>query len=123
PWVVRGQGAGVAAPWGARAGGGRGGRAAPPAAPAAALGAPAAGGVPPADVTQALAAGARAGGATVRENVTVSRVRVDGGAVAGVETSDGPMACETVVNCGGMWARALGQRNGVVVPGGPVEHF
>src|SRR5262245_46764353 len=77
----------------------------------------------PADVTQALAAGARAGGATVRENVTVSRVRVDGGAVAGVETSDGPIACETVVNCGGMWARALGQRNDVVVPVWPVEHF
>ena len=77
----------------------------------------------PADVTQALAAGARAGGATVRENVTVSRVRVDGGVVTGVETSEGPIACETVVNCGGMWARTLGQRNGVAVPVWPVEHF
>src|SRR5206468_5291464 len=62
----------------------------------------------PADVTQALAAGARAGGARVHENVTVARVRVRDGAVTGVETSEGAIACETVVNCGGMWARALG---------------
>ena len=77
----------------------------------------------PADVTQALAAGARAGGARLRENVTVTRVITRGGAVAGVETSAGPITCETVVNCGGMWARALGQANDVVVPVWPVEHF
>ena len=77
----------------------------------------------PADVTQALAAGARAGGATIRENVTVSGVRLHDGVVSGVETSEGPVACETVVTCGGMWARAFGQRNGVVVPVWPVEHF
>jgi len=77
----------------------------------------------PADVTQALAAGARAGGARLRENVTVTRVITRGGAVAGVETSAGPITCETVVNCGGMWARMLGQANDVVVPVWPVEHF
>jgi len=77
----------------------------------------------PADVTQALAVGARAGGAIVRENVTVTRVRVRDGAVSGVETSAGTIACETVVNCGGMWARTLAQRNGIVVPVWPVEHF
>src|SRR5205823_7285157 len=63
----------------------------------------------PADVTQALAAGARAGGARLRENVTVTRVRTRDGAVTGVETSAGPIACEAVVNCGGMWARTLAQ--------------
>jgi len=77
----------------------------------------------PADVTQALAAGARAGGARLRENVTVTRVHTRDGVVAGVETSAGPIACETVVNCGGMWARTLAQANGVVVPVWPVEHF
>ena len=77
----------------------------------------------PADVTQALAAGARAGGARLRENVTVTRVRTRDGAVAGVETSAGPIACEAVVNCGGMWARTLAQSNGLVVPVWPVEHF
>ncbi|HEU4370528.1 MAG TPA: FAD-dependent oxidoreductase [Methylomirabilota bacterium] len=77
----------------------------------------------PADVTQALAAGARAGGVRIRENVTVGDVLVRGGAVAGVATSEGEIACETVVNCAGMWARALARRSGVTVPLWPVEHF
>lgn len=77
----------------------------------------------PADVTQALAAGARAGGARIHENVTVTGVRTRDGAVTAVETSEGAIACETLVNCGGMWARALGQRHGVTVPVWPVEHF
>jgi heterotetrameric sarcosine oxidase gamma subunit len=77
----------------------------------------------PADVTQALIAGARAGGATIREGVTVTGVRVRGGSVAGVETAEGVVGCETVVNCAGMWARALAARSGVAVPLWPVEHF
>jgi glycine cleavage system aminomethyltransferase T/glycine/D-amino acid oxidase-like deaminating enzyme len=79
--------------------------------------------VTPADVTQALAAGARAGGVRIRENVVVRGARVRGGAVAGVDTSEGEIACEVVVNCGGMWARTLAQANGVGVPLWPVEHF
>ena len=77
----------------------------------------------PADVTQALAAGARAGGVRVRENVVVRVARVRDGAVIGVDTSEGEIACEVVVNCAGMWARALAAANGVVVPLWPVEHF
>jgi heterotetrameric sarcosine oxidase gamma subunit len=77
----------------------------------------------PADVTQALAAGARAGGATIREDVAVTGVVRRGDAVAGVQTAEGTVACETIVNCGGMWARALGRQAGVVVPVWPVEHF
>jgi 4-methylaminobutanoate oxidase (formaldehyde-forming) len=77
----------------------------------------------PADVTQALAAGARAAGARIREGVSVTGVVRRGAAVVGVETSAGPIACETVVNCGGMWARALGRQCGVAVPVWPVEHF
>jgi len=77
----------------------------------------------PADVTQALAAGARAGGAVIREDVAVRAVAVRDGVVTGVETAEGPIACEAVVNCAGMWARALAQDNGVAVPLWPVEHF
>ncbi len=77
----------------------------------------------PADVTQALAAGARAGGVRVRENVVVHGARVRDGAVSGVDTSEGEIACEVVVNCAGMWARALAAANGVAVPLWPVEHF
>jgi heterotetrameric sarcosine oxidase gamma subunit len=77
----------------------------------------------PADVTQALAAGARARGVRIREGVAVTGVRARQGAVAGVATSAGDIACEVVVNCAGMWARALGQTSGVPVPLWPVEHF
>jgi 4-methylaminobutanoate oxidase (formaldehyde-forming) len=77
----------------------------------------------PADVTQALAAGARAGGVRIREDVTVRAARVRDGAVTGVETTDAVIECEVVVNCAGMWARALAQANGVSVPLWPVEHF
>ena len=77
----------------------------------------------PADVTQALAAGARASGATIREEVAVGAVITRDGAVTGVETSHGPIACEAVVNCAGMWARALGRQHGVDVALWPVEHF
>jgi 4-methylaminobutanoate oxidase (formaldehyde-forming) len=77
----------------------------------------------PADVTQALARGARAGGATIREKVRVTGVRIERGAVAGVETSEGPIATERVVNCAGMWARELGRRSGVNVPLHACEHM
>jgi 4-methylaminobutanoate oxidase (formaldehyde-forming) len=52
----------------------------------------------PADVTQALARGARAGGAELREGVKVTGVRIERGAVAGVETSTGPIVTSIVVN-------------------------
>src|SRR6202158_4220193 len=45
----------------------------------------------PADITQALARGARAGGARLLEGVKVTGVRLERGAVAAVETSDGPI--------------------------------
>lgn len=77
----------------------------------------------PADVTQALAAGARAGGARILENVAVTEVLTRDGRVAGVRTASGDIACEAVVNCGGMWARELARRSGVTVPVYPVEHF
>jgi 4-methylaminobutanoate oxidase (formaldehyde-forming) len=77
----------------------------------------------PADVTQALAAGARAAGVRIRESVAATGVRVRHGTVAGVETSAGDIACEVVVNCAGMWARELAQASGVTVPLWPVEHF
>ncbi len=77
----------------------------------------------PADVTQALARGARAGGAALYEKVKVTGVRIERGAVAGVETSDGPIATEILVNCAGMWARELGRLSGVTVPLHACEHM
>ncbi|MDO8477139.1 MAG: FAD-dependent oxidoreductase [Candidatus Rokubacteria bacterium] len=77
----------------------------------------------PADITQALARGARAGGAAIHEGVRVTGVRLERGAVAGVETSQGPIATEILVNCAGMWARELGRLSGVTVPLHACEHM
>jgi sarcosine dehydrogenase len=77
----------------------------------------------PADITQALAKGARAGGARIHEGVKVSGVRLERGAVAGVETSEGLITTEIVVNCAGMWARELGRMSGVAVPLHACEHM
>jgi 4-methylaminobutanoate oxidase (formaldehyde-forming) len=77
----------------------------------------------PADITQALAKGARAAGALIHEGVTVTGVRIEGGRVAGVETSDGDIATDILVNCAGMWARELGRLSGVTVPLHACEHM
>ncbi len=77
----------------------------------------------PADITQALARGARAGGAQIHEGVRVTGVRLERGAVAAVETSAGPIATEILVNCAGMWARELGRLSGVTVPLHACEHM
>ena len=41
----------------------------------------------------------------------------------GVRTDAGDVECEVVVNAAGMWARELGQRQGLVVPNQAAEHY
>ena len=77
----------------------------------------------PIDTTLALAKGARQGGATILENTAVTAIHRRGGAVAGVSTTRGEVACEVVVNCAGIWARDLGRLAGVTVPLHASEHF
>ncbi len=77
----------------------------------------------PTDVTQALAAGARLGGARVLEHTTVTAVHQQDGRVTGVSTDRGDVRAEFVVNCTGMWARQLGLRSGVTIPLHAAEHF
>jgi 4-methylaminobutanoate oxidase (formaldehyde-forming) len=79
--------------------------------------------VDPVDVTMALAKGARLKGAAIHEGVTVTDVLHERGAVSGVETSHGTIACEVVVNCAGMWARQLGAKSGVTIPLQAAEHY
>jgi 4-methylaminobutanoate oxidase (formaldehyde-forming) len=57
------------------------------------------------------------------EGVKVTGVNVARGAVAGVETSAGPIATEILVNCAGMWARELGRMSGVTIPLHACEHM
>ena len=79
--------------------------------------------VNPIDVTQALAAGARARGAKVFENTKVTRVLVKNGAAYGVETADGTILADKVVVASGMWSRDLGRSIGVNIPLHACEHF
>ncbi|MGL5818860.1 MAG: FAD-dependent oxidoreductase [Phycicoccus sp.] len=83
--------------------------------------------VNPVDLTMSLARGARQGGVTLVEGVGVERVLVRRRGlvedVVGVRTDRGDVECEVVVNCAGMWARELAQRNGVVVPNQAAEHY
>jgi 4-methylaminobutanoate oxidase (formaldehyde-forming) len=76
----------------------------------------------PADVTQALARGARLHGATLIEHCGVTGIEQRAGRVTGVRTERGPIACEVVVDCAGRWAGELGRLAGVTVPVVPVEH-
>ncbi|MBT6119276.1 MAG: FAD-dependent oxidoreductase, partial [Rhodospirillaceae bacterium] len=77
----------------------------------------------PTDTCAALAKGARMSGAKVFENVKVTAVHTKGGAVTGVSTDRGEIACDYAVNCGGMWGRELGEAVGVPVPLHAAEHF
>ena len=77
----------------------------------------------PVDVTQALAKGARTGGALIRENCKVLAIRHDGERVTGVETDAGEIAADAVVLCAGMWTRDLAASIGVNVPLHACEHF
>jgi glycine cleavage system T protein len=82
----------------------------------------------PANITMALAKGARMQGAAIFENVKVTDVLKSDGRVTGVSwaTDDGDagtIAADVVVNCAGMWARELGKMSGVNVPLHACEHF
>jgi 4-methylaminobutanoate oxidase (formaldehyde-forming) len=76
----------------------------------------------PSDITQSLAKGARMHGATIVEGVRVTGFTMDGKRIIAVQTTDGPIACETVINCGGQWAREIGAMAGINVPLQPVKH-
>jgi len=79
--------------------------------------------VNPTDVTQALAKGARLGGVRIFENTQVTDILTLKGRAVGVRTAAGDIAAECVVNCAGMWARAVGRLAGVNVPLQAAEHY
>jgi glycine/D-amino acid oxidase-like deaminating enzyme/sarcosine oxidase gamma subunit len=77
----------------------------------------------PADITQALARGARNGGAIVREGIRVTGVETHKGRVRAVLTDQGRVECEVLAICAGQWSRTVGQMCGVSVPLHSAEHM
>ncbi|MEQ8262113.1 FAD-dependent oxidoreductase [Pseudohaliea sp.] len=77
----------------------------------------------PTDTTQALAKGARAGGAKLFEGTVVDEILIEDGRVVGVKTGEHTIRTDVVVNCTGMWAREFGERSGVSVPLQAAEHY
>ena len=76
----------------------------------------------PSDIAQSLAKGARMHGAKIVEGCRVEGFEIVEGHVTAIRTNQGVIACETVINCGGQWARQIGAMAGVSVPLQPVKH-
>ena len=79
--------------------------------------------VNPVDAAMSLAKGARMHGATIVDRTPVTGVTQENGRVTGVNTANGHIAAEYVVNCAGMWARQFAEAAGVVVPNQAAEHY
>ncbi|MEO0399534.1 MAG: FAD-dependent oxidoreductase [Pseudomonadota bacterium] len=77
----------------------------------------------PTDTTMALAKGARSGGVQIFEDVGVNDIAIRDGKVVGVDTDQGRIDADIIVNCTGMWARDLAAKSGVNVPLHPAEHY
>ncbi|MCP3392251.1 FAD-dependent oxidoreductase [Bradyrhizobium sp. CCGB12] len=77
----------------------------------------------PIDTTQALAKGARQGGAKIFEGVTVTGFQIKNGSIRGVLTDKGNIGCEVAVLCAGAWSRELGKSIGLKIPLYAAEHM
>ena len=79
--------------------------------------------VSPSDLCAALARGARSGGARIFEGVGVRGIRTRAGRVTGVETDRGPIGCDAIALCAGLWSRKVAALAGAAAPVWPCEHF
>jgi glycine cleavage system aminomethyltransferase T/glycine/D-amino acid oxidase-like deaminating enzyme len=78
--------------------------------------------IDPAQLTYALADGARQGGCRIFTNTRVTGIEVDRGRVRGVRTERGDVEAEVVVDAGGMYAAEIARLAGVRVPLIPMSH-
>jgi dimethylglycine dehydrogenase len=78
--------------------------------------------IQPADVTQAMARGARAGGAEIYRQTTVTGIAQKPSGEWQVTTDRGAIRCEHVVSATGNFARRTGAMVGLDIPVIPVEH-
>lgn len=70
----------------------------------------------PNSVTQGFAKGARAHGAQIEMETTVTGIKTEHGRVAAVVTDRGEIATRTIVNCAGPWAARIGAMAGLDIP-------
>jgi dimethylglycine dehydrogenase len=78
--------------------------------------------IQPADLTQALAKGARNRGAEIYRNTTVTAISKTPSGEWKVTTDKGEIVCEHIVSCSGNFARKTGAMVGLDIPVIPVEH-
>ena len=78
--------------------------------------------IQPADLTQALAKGARDNGAEIYRNTNVTGINQLENEKWVVETDKGNIECEHVISCTGNFARQTGKMVGLDIPVIPVEH-
>jgi dimethylglycine dehydrogenase len=83
---------------------------------------PADGYIQPADLTQALAKGARQMGGTIYRNTTVTAIAQKPNGEWLVSTDQGEITCEHVISATGNFARQTGAMVGLDIPVIPVEH-
>lgn len=76
----------------------------------------------PSDLTMAYVAHARRKGVRFQTNRTVHNVLVKEGRVVGVETDQGTIHCETVINAAGAHAFQIARNVGLELPIVPVRH-
>ncbi|NTJ42475.1 FAD-dependent oxidoreductase [Agrobacterium larrymoorei] len=78
--------------------------------------------IQPADLTQALAKGARDRGATIYRNTTVTEIEQQADGNWKITTDKGEIIAEHVISCTGNFARKTGEMVGINIPVIPVEH-
>jgi len=77
----------------------------------------------PIDTTNALAKGARMAGAQIFENTEVLHLIVEKGKATGVETAQGRIKADNVVNCTGIWGQYFAQASNTHLPIQHNQHF
>jgi dimethylglycine dehydrogenase len=78
--------------------------------------------IQPADLTQALAKGARDKGATIYRHTAVTAIEQQPDGLWKVTTDKGEITAEHVISCTGNFARKTGEMVGINIPVIPVEH-
>ena len=78
--------------------------------------------VDPSQLAQALASGARRGGAKIFPHTRVLAIRTKNQRIVGVDTDKGFIECEIVVNCGGIYSAEIGRLVDVRIPIVPMSH-